>query len=132
EQIARELLAALLLRLREVRRLQAEHVRQIEARIDRIQRVQTAGEEPGADEEHERHRQLAHYQQPLRPPPPAPPAHPPPPPPDPAIAPTGSCRNRSRGAQANSSAIAIDTASVKPSTHRSSVISPVRFVNRDV
>jgi hypothetical protein len=52
--------------------------------------------------------------------------------PDPAMARTGSATNPSRGAHANSSAIAIEIARVKPSTRTSSVISPVRLVKREV
>ena len=98
--------------------------------IDGVQPHQAARQQPGADEQHERRRELADDEQraargaargcrSTRPPPPA-------------IARTGSFMNVSRGAQAKSSAIAIETTSVKPSTQPSSAISPVRFVNRPV
>ena len=50
----------------EVRRLQAEHVGEIEARIDRVELQQAAGQQPGADQQHEGRGELAHDQCPLR------------------------------------------------------------------
>ena len=55
---------------REVGRLQAEHVREVEPGLDRVQPHERAHQESGADQEHERRRQLADHQRALRAPPP--------------------------------------------------------------
>ena len=112
----------------EVGRLQAEDVREVEPRIDRVELHQAAGQESGADQQHERGGELAHDQRALR----AAPA-------DAAGGAAAAAGHRahriveepeSRGAHANTRASAIDTTSVKLSTQPSSAISPVRLVKR--
>jgi hypothetical protein len=49
------------------RSLQAEHVREIEPRVDGVQLHQAAREEPRADQEHERRRELTDDERALRP-----------------------------------------------------------------
>ena len=66
EYVTRELHPPFAVEGGEVRRLQAEDVRQVEARIDGVQVEQTACQEPGADQQRERRGELAHDQRALR------------------------------------------------------------------
>src|SRR5262249_22950683 len=113
--------------LKILRSLQAEHVLEVEPGIDRVQPQQAARQEPGADQQHERRRQLTDDERALRAAPAAIAGRA-----SADIARTGSFMNVSRGAHAKSIAIAVETPSVNTSTRASSPISPVRDVKREV
>ena len=66
EDVARELHAPVAVRHAEVLGLQAEDVREIEPGIDRVETHQRAREQSGADEQHERRRELADDERALR------------------------------------------------------------------